>query len=164
MIPVPSFVDRNRAASIWGAGFVVIFLLSLLLFFALDDNQFEVVLFFPTYTNHRLTGEERFVPRHSTLARNVETVVEGMILGPELIRHNRVISPDTRVRAVFVHGGTAIVDLSPAVLFPGPEVSSSFDESVQAIKHTVQFNFPAIRRVVVTVAGQEPSSEVSAHN
>ena len=164
MIPVSSIIDRNRAAFVWGSALVFVLLLSLVLFLFVDNQQSQIVLFFPNYANHRLTGESRFVPRPPGLNRGVETVVNELILGPEQLRHDRALARETSVRALLVKGDTAYVDLSAGILFPAESVSLSFEESLQAIKRSIRFNFPSIKHVVITVEGQEPQSEVSANN
>ena len=164
MIPVSILFDRNRTAFVWGSVFLFVLLLSLLLFLFVDNRQSQIVLFFPNYANHRLTGEERFVPRHSTESQGIETVVNELILGPEQLRHDRALARETTVRSLLVKGNTAYVDLSAGILFPTEAVALSFEESLQAIKRSIRFDFPSIKQVIITVEGQEPQSEVSANN
>ncbi len=148
----------------WGGALLAVLLLSLVVFLFVGSRQTEVVLFFPNYANHRLSGEERFVPRHAALSQGIETAVNELILGPEQLRHDRALARETRVRALFAKGHTAFIDLSAGILFPAESVSVSFEESLQAIRRTVLFNFPSIKHVVITIEGEEPQSEVSANN
>ena len=161
---IRDLISRNRAAAIWSGALAVVFLLSLILYLVLDTSKFGVVIYFPNDSDHRLTGEQRFVPRSRSIEENMTTVVNNVILGPEQLMHDRALAKETSIRALMVKGSTAFVDLSPDLLFPTEDVALTFDESIRALQKTILFNFPGIKRVVVTVNGEEPSSEVSANN
>lgn len=161
---VRNLFNRNRPAAIWGGAFALAFLLSLALFLALADGRFKVVLFFPVNISHKLSGEQRIVPRARNLDDNIETVVNGLILGPAELKFDRVVPAATKIRALMVKGSTAYLDFTPAILFPSEDVALPFEEALAAMRKSILFNFHTIRRVVFTVDGREPSSEFSANN
>jgi spore germination protein GerM len=153
----------NRASLAWAGCFFGILLLSVLLFVFLADNKHQVVLFCPNDANHRLTGETRIVPRSATMEDNIETVVNSMILGPQALRHDRDVPRSTEIRSLLLRGSDVYLDFSPDILFPEQETSLGFSESLDAIRKTIKFNFPEVDRIIVTVNGEEPKSEIPAN-
>jgi len=154
----------NRTSVMWGGLFLFFFALSLALFLLFADNHQEVVLFFPNDSNHRLTGESRVIPRHGTIEENLTTLVDGLILGPEKLQHDRALPRATQIRSLMLRKGVLYIDFSPDILFPEQETSLGFIESLTAVKKTITFNYPEIDRILITVDGQEPKSEIHANN
>lgn len=154
----------NRKSTIFGGAFLFVLLLSLAVFFLFSDNQEQFVLFFPNNSNHKLTGEARFVPREHTLEANVTELVDGLILGPEQLRHDRALAKQTRIRSLMVRGDQVYLDFSPDILFPQGDTTAGFSESLAAVRKTIHFNFPQIKKIIITVDGQLPKSELIANS
>lgn len=153
----------NRKSTVFAGMMVFIFLFSLAFFLIFADNKQEVVLFFPNDSNHQLTGEMRVVPKKSTVEGNLREVVNGLILGPEKLRHNRALAKSTMIRSLLVRGGLLYLDFSPGILFPEGDTSTGFSESLDAIRRSIRFNFPGIKKIIITVNGELPKSEIIAN-
>lgn len=153
----------NRKSTISGIAFLVVLAVSILLFLSFADNQQEIVLFFPNDSNHKLTGESRFVPRKGSIQANVRELVDGLILGPEKLRHVRALARSTTIRSLMLRAGTLYLDFSPQILFPEGDTSTGFIESLDAVRKSIKFNFPEIKKIVITVNGSLPKSEIIAN-
>lgn len=124
-------------------------------YIAFTPNRVERILFFPGAVERELAGEARLVPRTDDLESRVRMVVEELMYGPARIDRSRVVSQNTRSRSVIVRGTTAYVDLSTDILNTEEEaLPLSLEESLAAIRHTLQFNFRSIDRVVITIGGE----------
>ena len=153
----------NRKSTVFGSAFLFFLLLSLVLYFVFANRSQEVVLFFPNDTNHQLSGEMRAVPKKGSVEANLREVVNGLILGPETHRHDRAIAKSTAIRSLIVRGGLLYLDFSPAILFPEGDPSAGFSESMDAVRKSIRFNFPEIKKIIITVNGQLPKSEIIAN-
>jgi len=153
----------NKRSTIFGSALLFVFLLSLALYLILADSKQEVVLFFPNDTNHQLTGEMRVVPRKATIEENLTELVNGLILGPETLRHDRALAKSTAIRSLLVRGSLVYLDFSPGILFPEGTTSTGFIESLDAVRKSIRFNFPEIKKIIITVNGELPKSEIIAN-
>ncbi len=153
----------NKKSTIFASALLFFFLLSLALFLFLADTKQQIVLFFPNDTNHQLTGEMRVVPKKSTVEGNMAELVNGLILGPEALRHDRALAKSTQIRSLMVRGSEVYLDFSPGILFPEGNTSTGFSESLDAVRKSIRFNFPEIKKIVITVNGELPKSEIIAN-
>ncbi len=153
----------KRSTFLWGGLFLFFLLFSLAYFLLRADKQTEVVLFFPNYGTHHLTGESRAVPLHATLENNIVSLVNELILGPEELRHDRAVPRATTIRSLLLRNGVVYLDLSYEVLFPDPQTTLGFSETLNAIRKTITFNYPEVHKIVITVDGHEPKSEIPAN-
>jgi hypothetical protein len=122
----------------------------------------NVKLFFEDGHGRGLVLEERSVPYHASLSRQIQVVVE------ELLRGSRTgsLSPlagNAKVLEVFVTArGAAYVDLSKeitAAQVPGARAELL---AVYSLVNSVALNFPAIRRVQIMIDGQ-PAQTLAGH-
>ncbi len=138
------------------AVFAGIFFLSLAIFLVQGIFEKKLLLFFPQHSGGALAGEARSLVRQKSIEKDLELVVEELILGPADIRHSGVLPRNTRVRSALVRRGAAYLDLSPDAIFLGGEVKMSFQEVLETVKKTVMFNFPGLENLIVTIDGQVP--------
>ena len=114
----------------------------------------ERILFFPGTVEPDLSGEARLIPRRDELEGRVALLVEELTYGPARIDRSRVVPRQTRPESVMVRNGTAYIDLSTQVLAEDTSVILSLEESLNAIEHTVRYNFRQLDRIVITIGGE----------
>jgi hypothetical protein len=154
------FILRMRMRgkpAVLGAVFLGVLLLSLLLFLLAGNRNASRVLFFPDAGGKRLVAEERLLPRHRSLEANVTELAEGVLLGPAREDAVRLFPRGARVLSAMVSGRTLFLDLSPQVLVNDPEVPLKGADALDALAHTLLFNFPHLRAVDFYIDGQKPA-------
>jgi hypothetical protein len=154
-----SNIQKNILVS--AGAFFLLFLIALIFFLKDGRSLINCIIFFPEPAYSGVTGEPRRIYRQETPEKNLLFLVREMVLGPMDIRHTNIFPRNTRIRSVFVRGGTAYLDFSPDIIFTGGEVKMSFDELLAAIRKTVLFNFRQLSDVIITVDGQLPG--VASH-
>jgi hypothetical protein len=114
------------------------------------ERRINVRLYFESPGSEGLLSEERTIPFSDDLARQIQTLVEALVRGPETDLQP-TLPPETRVLEVFVTpGGVAYVNLSGEVsALPGG--SRSELHTVYSVVNSVVANFPAVRRVQILV-------------
>jgi germination protein M len=114
-------------------------------------RRISVRLYFEAPEQDGLLPEEREVALSSDLARQVRTVVEELVKGPETTLLP-TLPAGTRVLDVFVRAsGTAYVNLSNDVATGLPGGSNAELHTVYSVVNTVVVNFPAVSRVQILV-------------
>ncbi|TVQ98966.1 MAG: hypothetical protein EA403_13570 [Spirochaetaceae bacterium] len=123
-------------------------------------GSIERVLFFPGTLEAGLQGEPRLMPRHRNMDRDVRVLIDEIVLGPSVLGFTRVVPRDTRVRSVMIRRGIAYIDLDGGFLAGQQFLMLSVEDALDAVRHTVQFNFRRIATVVITIDGQIPGQPV----
>ncbi len=123
-------------------------------------SSIERVLFFPGTLEAGLQGESRLLPRHRNLDRDVRILLDEIVLGPVVLGRTRVLPRETGIRSVMVRGGIAYIDLDGGFLAEQQFLLLSVDDALDAVRHTVEFNFRRITTVVITIDGQIPGQPV----
>jgi spore germination protein GerM len=126
------------------------------------ERTISVKLFFEAADRTGLVQEERTVPFHSDLARQIQAVVEELIKGSQR-GFQAPVGSGTRVLQVFVTAsGVAYVDLSKE--FAVGHVGGAYEEMITAysIVNSVTTNFPAVRRVQILVEDR-PAATLAGH-
>src|SRR5579863_629224 len=114
-----------------------------------------VMLYFPAYEQGMLAGEARTIGWASDNVDRVREVLLALIEGSHE-GHARVVSPSATIRAVFLTpDGTAYVDLSSDALSDFAPGIESKTLAIYSIVDSLAANIPAVRRVKITVQGQE---------
>lgn len=147
---------RERPYLLWAAMFGASLLLALLFYFVFPPSQSERYLFFPENITGKLKGESRIVPRHGSLEAQVRALVAEELLGPVRVRDKRLVPVDTRIRSLIVRGDRVYIDFSTEIVTAADQVQETTSRSIQILTHTIQFNFPQIKEVTVTIDGELP--------
>lgn len=114
-----------------------------------------VMLYFPANEQRMLVGEARTIGWASDNVDRVREVLLALIEGSHE-GHARVVSPSATIRAVFLTpDGTAYVDLSSDALSDFAPGIESETLAIYSIVDSLAANIPAVRRVKITVQGQE---------
>ena len=126
------------------------------------ERQINVKLFFQAPDGRGLAVEERAVAFASDLARQVHSVVQELVKGPQK-GLAATLAPDTRVLHVFVSArGIAYVDLSKEVAVVAPGGSEAEMIAVYSVVNSLAANFPAIKRVQILVEDR-PAATLAGH-
>jgi Sporulation and spore germination len=115
------------------------------------QQKINVKLFFLAPDQPALLIEDREVAYSDDLARQVRTVVEELVKGPQkgLVGS---LPPETKVIDTFVTAaGTAYVDLSKEASEKHPGGSRGELLSVYSVVNSLTSNFPAVKRVQILV-------------
>ena len=147
---------RERPFLLWAALFVASFLIALVFYFLFPPTQTERYLFFPENITGKLKGESRLVPRQNTLEKRIREVVTEELLGPEQLRDKRLIPVDTTLRSLIVRGDRVYIDFSTEMVTEADQVQETPNRAIEILTHTIQFNFPGIKQVTVTINGELP--------
>lgn len=114
-----------------------------------------VMLYFPSYDQGVLAGEARQISWAPDDVDRIREVLLALIEGSHE-GHVRAVSPSTTIRAVFLTpDGTAYLDLSSDALSGLAPGIASETLAVYSIVDSVGANIPAVKRVKITVQGQE---------
>ncbi len=148
---------RGRPAVI-GLAIVGTFAVSLLFFLLFGNGRIPRILYFPGLTGG-LVAEERYVPRHFDLERDVAETADSVLLGPT--RHDalRLFPRGATVASVMVSGRTLYLDLTPQILADDPEVPLKGRQALDALTRSLRLNFPRFTEVVFFIDGQQPRFE-----
>jgi hypothetical protein len=135
--------------------FLLLLLVSLALFLA-SRHWARRTLFFPEISSQKLVGETRFLPRRRSLERDVQILVEEVILGPELPTHRPLLPRETRLLSILARQRRVYLSLSRGILREGGESPFAPEQALQALSNVILFNFPRIRRLELLIEGQVP--------
>jgi len=119
------------------------------------EQKISVKLFFLAPDQPALLIEDREVAYSADLARQVRTVVEELVKGPQkgLVG---TLPPETKVIDTFVtSAGIAYVDLSKEVAQKHPGGSKGELLSVYSVVNSLTSNFPAVKRVQIVVEDRQ---------
>jgi hypothetical protein len=119
------------------------------------EEKITVKLFFLAPDQPALLMEDREVPYSADMARQVRTVVEELVKGPQK-GLGPTLPADTRVIDSFVtSAGVAYVDLSKEASEKHPGGSRGELLSVYSVVNSLTANFPAVKRVQILVEDRQ---------
>jgi hypothetical protein len=149
-------VRLERKALIAGCSFLGVLAVSLLLFFFVGNGKTPRILFFPHPVSKVLVAERRFLTNHHDLEADIRELVEEEILGPSGHETGLLIPREVTVRSILVRKGTLYLDLSEEMAVTRQNVVLEGQDLVSAVERAVAFNFPSVRDLNLTIAGQTP--------
>lgn len=114
------------------------------------------VLFFPNGVTGELGGEEHLLPRRSDREEAIEVFLKELILGPNTLGAVRIFPGRTEIDLLILRDRELFIDFSPEILDLEEETRISFDDAVEMTGYNLRYNFPFLRSITVTVAGQIP--------
>ena len=135
------------------AAALLISVLALLLF---PQELSSRVLFFPNGVTGELGGEEHLLPRRSDRQEAIEVFLKELILGPNTLGAVRIFPATTEIDLLMLRDRELYIDFSPEILDLEEETQISFDDAVEMTGYNLRYNFPFLRSITVTVAGQLP--------
>ena len=117
------FTRVNTGTKVVFFSLVIIFLISLTLFF-LQGYGHRKVFLFESLDEEGLFAENRYYPRNKYID-DVELYVSELLLGPIGERYKLIFPRGTKVKTCFVQNKVLYVDLSTEALFPNERVSTN---------------------------------------
>jgi spore germination protein GerM len=119
-----------------------------------EARRIKATLYYVAEDGERLAGIERDVPYAASAAEQARRIVEEQLKpAPEPLVS--ALPAGTSLRALFLTGGDAYVDLSTEIASGHPGGSRDEILAVYAIVNAVTTNLPAITRVQLLVGGRE---------
>lgn len=146
---------------------ILVLLLTVITLFNFEFGRSRYILFFPLDSMTGRNAEIRDVYRANDADKKLEIFINELILGPVALRMNPFIPQGTNIRSFIQSGDRLYLDMDRGFIRESQRVSLTFDEKVELLVKNIQFNFPGIKEVVVTVEGQIPGSDffsISAKN
>lgn len=125
------------------------------------ERKIRARLFYVSDDGHALTGVEREVTYGADPAAQARAILEAQLAEPAAPLVS-AIPAGTKVRAVYVAGADAYVDLTNDVVTAHPGGSLNEALTVQTVVAAITANLPAVTRVQMLVEGKEVDS-LSGH-
>jgi spore germination protein GerM len=121
---------------------------------ASEARRIKATLYYVAEDGEQLAGVERDVPYAASTAEQARRIVEELLKAPPepLVS---ALPTGTALRALFLTGGDAYVDLSTEIASAHPGGSREEILAVYSVVNTLTTNLPAIARVQILVGGRE---------
>ena len=148
---VKKITKRYLPQSIIGGCIVIVFLLSLILFLAMNNTKRREFLFPSAEDNGSLVIEYRNLSKDAVQG-DVQYFIDELLLGSSVERTRMLFTPGTKVISCFERDKKLILNLSNDLVQMGPGVIS-IREGVDLLKKNIQTNFPRIEEVELYVDG-----------
>lgn len=116
-----------------------------------------VYLYFQSADREFLSVEERVVAHPETDVDFAKTIVNWLISGSTQ-GLERTIPPETVLRALYVHDGTAYVDFSQEIHDAHPGGVRTEYLTIVSLANSLVLNIPDIKRVKILIEGREENS------
>lgn len=128
---------------------------SLSIYFFIDNVHVTRTFFFPERTG-RLSGEIRRLPEQKSSEAKIELFVNELILGPFSIDHERLVPENTKLLSLmFRDGNTVYLDFSADLVVHDDSSILSLGEMVLGIKKNIFYDFPFVKKIIVSVDGEQ---------
>jgi len=142
-----------------GRPFLVFFLLLPLFSFAVyllaPFPRERYYLAFPDAVTGRLRGEVRYAPARHKMEARAESILREILLGPQDLKSQPILSRSTRVRSVLYRKGRVYADIGSEFAADQVDVPD-FRRSLALIASLVEWNLPGRAEVILTVDGHIP--------
>lgn len=149
-------VPNNARLSLFGVLFLAFMVATIVWVVVFPGKWNRRILIFPDTVGGEHHVEYRLVPRRTTLEDKIDALVHELLLGPVDMGAVAFLPKTTSINSVVLHGTTVYIDLSEEVVF-GPETGQmAFEETLDLVENNLFVNFPTLREIVVTIAGNLP--------
>ncbi len=149
------FKNISRCSIILFSAVLFALLLSLFLYFFIDNVHVTRTFFFPG-RDGTLSGETRRLPHQKTRETEIQQYVDELILGPIDINHNRLVPENTRLLTVmYRQKNTVYLDFSADFVVHDKSMPLNAEEMVSGIKKNIKYNFPFVKRIIIAVNGEQ---------
>ncbi len=139
-------------------GILLVFalLIGLLIYFVVPPARVARTAFFPGTATDALSGERRLVPRTPDVEREIEILLEEVLLGPSDINHRPIVPRGTSARSVMIRDDAAYIDLTGDALVEASAAHAQIQLAMDALERTLTYNYRNITRVEITIDGSVP--------
>ena len=140
---------------------LVIFLISLLLYIEFNIHKTNRIFFFPDHQSGNTIGEIRKIPGIPfKKEENMDIFIKELLLGPINMKLDPLFTTGTKLEKILYRDKIVYIDLNFMALFPDKRAVHGFRDSILLIEKNIKFNFPYVKRVIVTILGQKPEISV----
>jgi spore germination protein GerM len=134
--------------------FVLIFVISFVLFTINKGTQQRIVLFFPNTSDAKLVGEERYIKRQSSPINNMKALVSELLLGPSLPGSSPLFPRKTKMISVILIKNHLYINFSKEIIFSDIKTPLDFYSSLYACINSMRYNFPQVKYISFFVNGK----------
>ena len=132
---------------------IFLLLISITLYFFVDNNLVRRVLFFPGRDNY--SAEMRRVPRQNSLENDIELFINELILGPYNIDHLRAIPENTKLQNLLLRNSSLLyIDFSADLVVSETKLNIVQSDIIELIRKNLNYNFPILEKIILSVDGQ----------
>ena len=117
----------------------------------------ERTLFFVEPVSQAVVMEHRLIAEKHDLELNLELLIKDELLGSSLLVRDSVFPAGTKLNHIMLRDDILYVDLSSEAIYPSAHSGLNFRDSIRILEKTVNFNFPEIKNMVVTIDGSIPN-------
>ena len=130
----------------------LVFVISLLSW-AIGDQVYQSVLFFPQARGTALRGELRNLPRTAGREKTAELLASELLLGPANPSLASAFPVGVRVESTILRRGVLYLDLSQDAALADP---ARLKVGLASMEKSLRAGLPGIGRIVITIGGIEP--------
>ena len=134
---------------------LAVFIISFAIYISVNLHKTERTFFFPEHNNSKTVGESRRIPRFINREKNVDIFTRELLLGPLNMKLDSLFSSGTKLEKMLYRNKIIYLDLDIKALFPDKKAIHGFDTGIRLLKKNIKFNFPYVKKVVVTISGEE---------
>ncbi|MDC7235564.1 MAG: GerMN domain-containing protein [Spirochaetales bacterium] len=138
---------------------MLVILITVTVLFNYEKGRNSYILFFPLDTMNGSNAEMRDVYRSSDKDRRLEIFINELILGPVSLKMNSFIPSGTKIRSFIWNDDVLYLDMNKEFIRDTASIPLDYEARISILKRNIQFNFPKIREISLTVEGQVPGSE-----
>ena len=140
---------------------IVIFLISIISYFSTNLRKTDRIFFFPDHNSSKTIGESRKTPRIPfDKEKDMDIFVKELLLGPISMSLDPLFPAGTKLEKILYRDKIVYLDLNFMALLPDKRAGHGFDNSILLIEKNIKFNFPFVKKVIITVLGQETKIDV----
>ena len=141
-----------------GGVLLAVLLLSAMLFVFRPHKTVQRILFFPDATTGVWRGELRELPVQPDRETEMEYVLKELVLGPTVLQHARALPRETRIHSVIYRDRVLYIDFSAHLVFDNDGTLPSFQDMLDGVRHTIEYNYPRVEEVRVFIDGSAPKA------
>ena len=134
--------------------FILLFIISLILFHIDNNDHVRIVLFFPDKFTGKLIGEERYIKNEKNYEDKIKALVCELLLGPSLPGSSPIFSRNTEIISTLLDKKHLFINFSKEIIFPDIKIPLDFYTGLQACINSLKFNFPSIKNISFYVNGE----------
>lgn len=140
---------------------IIVFLISFFFWSIENYKKTERIFFFPEHQSGINWGENRKNPRSFiNKEKNIYIFVSELLLGPINMKLDPIFPIGTRVEKLLFRNRILYIDLNFKAIISDTEIVYGFEKGIIFLKKNIEFNFPYIKKIVITIIGEEPISAV----
>ncbi len=140
---------------------LAVFLTSLTIYILSNIHKADRIFFFPDHQSGKTIGESRKTPGVPfDKEKNMDIFVKELLLGPIDMNLDPLFASGTKLEKILYRDKIVYLDLNFMALLPDKKAVHGFDNGIILIEKNIKFNFPYVKKVVLTVLGQEPESGI----